>query len=133
MKFHLIPYNIFHWFITIQMFLCNLTSNHSPETFRANFCYGTVSTSLMERELSFPYLSIDLILKNSLTQQNLLLPPFFVVTSPVWIVDVVSDLVSHFLIHSKFVMKTVSLSAIFSYKKDAIHRFNYFYIWPNII
>lgn len=52
------------------MFLCNVTSNHSSETFRANFYYGTISTSLMERKLPFPYLGTDLILKDLLIQQN---------------------------------------------------------------
>lgn len=31
------PHNIFHRFITIQMFWRNLTSNHSSETFRTSF------------------------------------------------------------------------------------------------
>lgn len=60
-----IPYNIFPPIIITQMFLCNLTSNHNSETVRANFCYGNMSVSLMERKLSFPYLVIDLILKAS--------------------------------------------------------------------
>lgn len=60
-----IPYNIFHPVIITQMFLCNLTSNHNSETLRANFCCGNMSVSLTERKLSFPYLVIDLILKES--------------------------------------------------------------------